>query len=229
MLQFETWYHIYNHGNGDDNLFREDENYDFFLRKYHHHIDPIADTKAWCLMPNHFHLLVKIKSEAEIVDYFSNLPDPPSSFLSSNFSSNRNFSKVSNFRKVDDRKVDDDPEGSKSKFLSKQFSNFFSAYSQAFNKVYQRRGSLFLKNFKRKEIENDFYLKNIILYIHLNPIKHGFTRQIDDWPWHSYDTFIKEEPELIQNLFSGIAGYKEAHQDKLLYFREYEQLENDLN
>ncbi len=66
MLQFETYYHIYNHANGDDNLFREEKNYRFFLRKYHQHIDVIADTLAWCLMPNHFHLLVKIKSAEAI-------------------------------------------------------------------------------------------------------------------------------------------------------------------
>ncbi len=222
MLEFDKYYHIYNHANGDDNLFRENQNYDFFLRKYRQHIDPIADTKAWCLMPNHFHLLVKIKSEADIVDYFINQPDPPSSlFLST-------FLKFETLEKLGDKKIDDDPEGLKSKFLSKQFSNFFSSYSQSFNKVYKRRGSLFLKNFKRKEIENDFYLKNIILYIHLNPIKHGFTNQIDEWPWHTYHEFIKEETELIQNLFSGLEAFKEAHQQKILYFNEYDQLEKDL-
>lgn len=216
MLEFDKYYHIYNHANGDDQLFREEKNYDFFLRKYRQHIDPIADTKAWCLMPNHFHLLVKIKSEADIVEYFLKQADPPASFLSSN------FSKVPNFRKVDD------PEALKSKFLSKQFSNFFSSYSQAFNKIYQRRGSLFLKNFKRKEIENDFYLKTIILYIHLNPIKHGFTRQIDDWPWHSYHEFEKTEAELIDLLFVDTNGYHVSHREKLAYFTEYDQLEKDL-
>ncbi len=32
MLLFSTYYHIYNHANGDDNLFREEENYNFFKR-----------------------------------------------------------------------------------------------------------------------------------------------------------------------------------------------------
>lgn len=209
MLQFDTYYHIYNHANGDDNLFREEKNYPFFLEKYHQHIDPIAETVAWCLMPNHFHLLVNIRSEKEIVENFSS-------------SASANFSKVLNFRKVEVL------EEEKLKFLSKQFSNFFSSYSQAFNKVYNRRGSLFLKNFKRKEISNQKYLKTLILYIHLNPVKHGFTRDLAEWKWHSFHTFFEEQQDLSSELFDNETGYKEIHLSKQNYFNEYESLENFL-
>ena len=50
MLIFEKYYHIYNHANGDDNLFREQKNYKYFLDKYKQHIYTIAETVAWCLM-----------------------------------------------------------------------------------------------------------------------------------------------------------------------------------
>ena len=70
MLIFEKCYHIYNYANGNENLFREQKNYEYFLEKYKQHINPIAETIAWCLMPNHFHLLVKIKTEEEIVSTF---------------------------------------------------------------------------------------------------------------------------------------------------------------
>ena len=63
----DYFYHIYNHANGDDNLFREQENYRFFLQQYAKYINPIADTYAYCLMPNHFHLLVKIKEEQDLL------------------------------------------------------------------------------------------------------------------------------------------------------------------
>ena len=56
-----TTYHIYNHANGDDNIFREQDNYRFFLEKYVKYINPVADTFAYCLMRNHFHLMVRIK------------------------------------------------------------------------------------------------------------------------------------------------------------------------
>jgi putative transposase len=42
-------------------LFLNNENYEFFLKKYSYYVNPIADTFAYCLMPNHFHFLVRIK------------------------------------------------------------------------------------------------------------------------------------------------------------------------
>ena len=62
-----TTYHLYNHANGGDDLFREEENYRYFLRKWKQHIDPVADNLAYCLMPNHFHFLVTVKSRELLV------------------------------------------------------------------------------------------------------------------------------------------------------------------
>jgi len=54
-------YHIYNQGNNRQPIFFSKENYEFFLRKVRVHILPYADMLAWCLMPNHFHLMVEVK------------------------------------------------------------------------------------------------------------------------------------------------------------------------
>src|SRR5665647_1869477 len=61
-------YHIYNHAVGDDNLFRHADNYKYFLQRYADFIHPIAQTYAYCLMPNHFHVLIRIRSEEAIVE-----------------------------------------------------------------------------------------------------------------------------------------------------------------
>ena len=60
-------YHIFNRGNNRENLFREKENFDYFLRLYLKHIYPIADTYAYALLKNHFHFLVRLKTDEEIV------------------------------------------------------------------------------------------------------------------------------------------------------------------
>ena len=65
-LENGKYYHIYNRGNNGIDLFFEIENYNHFLRLYAKYIDPIAETYAWCLMKNHFHLLVYIKEPNEI-------------------------------------------------------------------------------------------------------------------------------------------------------------------
>lgn len=60
------YYHIYNHANGAENLFRSNENYRFFLMRYVHFINPVATTYAYCLMPNHIHFLIRINTEREL-------------------------------------------------------------------------------------------------------------------------------------------------------------------
>ena len=60
MLSHSTYYHIYNRGYNRQDLFYEEQNYLYFLQRYEHHICPVADTFAHCLMKNHFHLLVRV-------------------------------------------------------------------------------------------------------------------------------------------------------------------------
>ena len=65
-LTYGNYFHIYNHGVGNRNLFSEPDNYEYFLDLYDEYISPVAETYAWCLMPNHFHLLARIKEKAEV-------------------------------------------------------------------------------------------------------------------------------------------------------------------
>jgi putative transposase len=51
-------YHIYNRGNNRQRIFFTEENYLFFLKKIGDQIKPYCDILCWCLMPNHFHLIV---------------------------------------------------------------------------------------------------------------------------------------------------------------------------
>lgn len=66
-LEPDTFYHIYNRANGSEKVFLSDDNYSFFLRQYTTYISPIANSYCYCLMPNHFHLLISIKSEEELM------------------------------------------------------------------------------------------------------------------------------------------------------------------
>ncbi len=61
VLEHGFYYHIYNRGNNKENIFQKTENYYYFLKLYDKYIEPIANTYAWCLMPNHFHILIRIK------------------------------------------------------------------------------------------------------------------------------------------------------------------------
>jgi REP element-mobilizing transposase RayT len=69
-LQPGKYYHIYNRGNNRENLFIEERNYPYFLRLYARHVAPIADTYAYCLMRNHFHLFARMKTAEEMSDFY---------------------------------------------------------------------------------------------------------------------------------------------------------------
>ena len=67
MQQHETplepgkTYHIYNRGINGANLFVREENYRFFLQKYVLYLSDYVDTFAYCLLKNHFHLMIRVK------------------------------------------------------------------------------------------------------------------------------------------------------------------------
>jgi len=73
-LEPDKMYHVYNHANGSECLFRSEENYHYFLKKYAQYIHPVAETFAYCLMPNHFHLLIRIRPAAELLKLTKNPP-----------------------------------------------------------------------------------------------------------------------------------------------------------
>jgi putative transposase len=65
-LQHGQYYHIYNRGNNRESIFKEEDDYHYFLDLYRKYIHPIADLYAYCLLPTHFHLLVFIKDLSDI-------------------------------------------------------------------------------------------------------------------------------------------------------------------
>ncbi|WP_294207568.1 hypothetical protein [uncultured Chryseobacterium sp.] len=100
---------------------------------------PIADIYAYCLMTNHFHLLVRFK----------------------------NFENIS----VENEYA----------YLMKHFGNFLNSYAKAFNKMYERKGALFLNAVKKKKITDEKYLLKVLHYIHNNPVNHGFVTEAGLW------------------------------------------------
>jgi putative transposase len=103
---------------------------------------------------------------------------------------------------------------------SQQFSNFFNAYTKAFNKRYSRHGSLFERPFKRKLIKNEKYLKQVLLYIHNNPVHHGFCEHSLDYSWSSYLSCITSKPTKIKRdtiigWFDDLANFKTVHDQQL--------------
>ena len=139
----DEYYHLYNRGTERRKIFMRKGDYDRFLALLYlanqseptelklqgrtlekisepRNGEPLVDIAAYCLMPNHFHLLVR-----ELQD------------------------------------------GCTSKFMQK----LTTGYTMYFNKRYERNGTLFQGRFKATHVADDRYLRYLISYIHLNPIK----------------------------------------------------------
>lgn len=170
-LQHGVTYHIFARGNNRENIFMGADNYRYFLDKYVQHITPIADTYAYCLLKNHFHLIVRIKTEEEM-----NKPQAPET--------PRVFSK---------------PLASKPRATPSQtFANFLNAYAKAINQSYGRTGSLFQHPFGRIPVMTEPYLLNLVHYIHWNPQKHGFVSDFRTYPYSSYPILGSDKPTRLK-------------------------------
>jgi REP element-mobilizing transposase RayT len=237
-LQPDTSYHIFNHANGFENVFREAENYRYFLEKYRLYISPIAETYAWCLMPNHFHLVVRIRKrnviEKLILNSNSNSKNSTFSkvrpfFNDTTLQNVQPFSNVQNFGKGENLFIYRD--SVIEKYLSKQFANFFSCYTQSFNKSYKRMGSLFVKNFKREPIEGKQHFFNAVIYTHRNPIHHRFRDRFEDWDYSSFFEIIHNRSDIVEvdkllKTFGGREVFIEMHRHNLEAFQIDDQPEN---
>ena len=183
------FYHIYNRTVDKQLMFKNEDNYLFFLNKYDEYLSAFVDTYAYCLLGNHFHMLVRIK-EAISFQKQSNLI---------------NYILPNSVKTTHD-------------IVSHQFRKFFQSYSMAFNKQHERVGTLFQTPFKRAYLENDAYFTSLIYYIHANPQNHGLIGDFREWKWSSYHTILSDKPSKLKkqeviNWFYDIETYKKYHDD----------------
>ncbi len=202
-LLFDTYYHIYNRGNNRENIFIQERNYEHFLKLYFKYIDPIAETFAYCLLRNHFHVSVRIKSEEEILETLKVSSVNKNQVGQASLASQG----VGQLRK---------PLGSN--YASKKFSDFFNAYAKGINNAYGRTGSLFQHPFGRVPITTDGQFWNVIAYIHQNPQKHKFVKDFRDWKYSSYGVLLSDKPtrlhrDVVFDWFGGKEGYLKLHKE----------------
>lgn len=181
------FFHVYNRGNDKTILFYEDENYRYFLSRLEHYILPYAKIHCYCLLPNHFHLLIEVRD-------FDTL--------------------AAELKKL---KVGRNVLTQADAILSEQFKNFFNSYAKAIRKRHGGKGSLFQKRFKRKCVQNNPYLLHLVNYIHRNPQTHGLHPDYRQYPFSSFNDILQaqlgtREREVLQ-WFGTPAAYARFHED----------------
>jgi hypothetical protein len=91
---------------------------------------------------------------------------------------------------------------------------------KAFNRAYQRTGSLFGKPFRRILVDSDHYFAHLIVYIHRNPQKYGFVDDSRNRPYSSYRATLSAKPTRIQreavlDWFDSQAGFETSHSSSI--------------
>lgn len=201
-----NYYHVYNRGNGRQEVFLEEQDYSFFLRRLKENIVPekvpfslrrapspggyirkqlppqVFTLICYCLMPNHFHLLIRQNAE---------LP------------------------------------------LSKLVLKVCTSYSKYFNRKYDRVGHLFQDQYKSVLVEIDSQLLWLSAYIHQNPKVAGLVGDLKDYPWSSYLDYVGQRggtlcnKEVVLNQFKSPDDYRtfvEQSYDSIKHRKEVEKL-----
>jgi REP element-mobilizing transposase RayT len=214
-LEKGCYYHIYNRGNNGDNIFYTPENYSYFLKRFDYYLSDYLEVYAYCLLPNHFHFLVRVKDEFDSsgVSFDKTIPSLEANCTSEKRSSTSSRSGTSGQRTSERALI----KGLKnltgtSDIISELFRRLFTSYAKAINKQQTRTGSLFQKNFKRKKVISDTYFTQLVYYIHANPKLHGINDTYQEYAYSSYGRILSEKPsKLIKQYVIGWFGDKENY------------------
>ena len=102
-------------------------------------------------------------------------------------------------------------------------SHLCNSYAQWFNRRSDRVGGLFQRPFRRKKITDQDYLKQVIYYIHRNPLHHNLTGNPVNYRFSSYREFISDQPTILQReqvleWFDGRENFIHFHSSQFNHF-----------
>jgi putative transposase len=123
------------------------------VESFKKYVLPFCELYAYCILPNHYHLLLRIKFDIDAACF------------------------------------------------SKAMSDAANSFCKWYNKEYNRKGSLFIRPFKRKLIEDDHQLAWTTWYIHRNPMHHGYCNNWALWKFSSFQMFFTQKPTSLRRDF----------------------------
>ena len=185
-------YHLFSRAVGSEKLFIEPKNYLFFLNKLKLHTSSVCSFYCYSLLPNHFHLMVRIHEEGILIQHFEEV-------------------KKKQYQ-ADKHDISD--------FVMERFSNFLNSYTKSFNKVYNRKGALFIDYMKRSQVRCDEDFTAFVWYVHKNVVHHSLAKKIGEWTFDSYNTMLSEAPTVllrqdILDWFGDKEAYIKFHQQEI--------------
>jgi len=87
--------------------------------------------------------------------------------------------------------------------ISVLMRRLLTGYAVWFNKKYRRHGQLFQNRYKSILCQEDPYLKELVRYIHLNPLRAGLVedmKKLDKHPWCGHSVLMNKTKQAWQNV-----------------------------
>jgi hypothetical protein len=202
-FQPECFYHIVCKSIDGIHLFKEHEDHIVFLKRFQQFTDQLLEVWSYCLLTNHTHHIIKVKSLAAVLEKISNLPDQTvamKSFLSDQ--KNESFFDA---------------------MIERQMNSFLVSFSNYTNNKYDRKGGLFQKPFRRVQVADDTHLQQAIIYVHANAQKHNI---VNDFKLHAYNSYAAiinnnttfTDAASVLDFFESLEKFVSIHKDQVDHY-----------
>ena len=202
-------------------LFNDEQDYQVFLHRFKKFTGDFLDVWSYCLLSNHTHHVVKIKSTEAIKSFINQL---------------ESGNKTKAMQKWLHAIVpgESPPKGDSpgvghptgllfDAMLERQMNSFLVSYANYLNNKYNRKGGLFQKPFKRKQIHDNGYLHQAIVYTNANAQKHQLVKDFRQYCFSSFNSIRNNDQYFIDSknillFFGGVEKFVKIHEEQVAYF-----------
>jgi putative transposase len=167
------YYHIAHYKKEEELLFSIPSHYSIFFKFWQKYAAPFLDMYAYCLLPDRFECVVKVKPVDNIVKKAIIMTDTQHAI------------------EYLVKRVEYDA------FIREQLNNLLDDYETHNNPQFDVNWWFFEKRYRWREVGSMDIFKESIAYIHHCPIQLGHAITLDEWRYSSYNTYLSDKPTNI--------------------------------
>ncbi len=108
--------------------------------------------------------------------------------------------------------------------LPRFMRRLLTGYAVTFNRRHKRAGHLFQNRYKSIVVEEDAYFRELVRYIHLNPLRAKLVpdlRALDRYPWGGHATVVGRIPRAWQDRRTVLGWFGQTEGRAVRVYRDY--------
>ena len=201
----DVFYHIVCKSIDGIVLFNEGKEYKIFRERFGLFTSLCFEIWCYCMLPNHTHHIVRVKSKDIILKNIALLPEKE-----------RTNSMNSLIKDTENELLFDT-------MIERQMNSFLVSYANYCNNKRNRKGGIFQKPFRRIRINDDSHLQQAVIYVHANAQKHKLIGDFKKYPFSSYCEIIIGDDQFVEtrktiNFFGSKTEFIIKHKNQVDYY-----------